>query len=620
MRRGSDKGKDNNSKKQKRILKRMQRSLILVFGGICVLFIALIGRLMYIENTSGERYKKIVLSQQQYNSSVIPYKRGDIIDAKGTVLATSVDVYNVILDCRVLNADTNKEKIDTTIKHLTTCFPEITEEQVRNELSNKPKSQYIILLKKTSYESMRKFSDIMEAKETRKEIAGVWFEKEYQRQYPYPTLASGIIGFTASGNEGVTGLEYQYSDTLNGINGRSFGYQNEENALEATVVEPENGKHIILAIDTNIQTVVQKEIIKWNKKVGSKNTAVLIMDPRNGEILAMSTYPTYDVTDPRNLEVAFSKKKVAAMDEDEKMDALNGLWQSFPVSHTYEPGSTFKPFTVAMGLETGALGGKETFVCDGRETFPGNVTVRCVNRSGHGVETIADALADSCNDALMQMSYRIGEDNFAFYQHLFGFGQKTGIDLPGEPRTDTLVFTKQQLKERKVNMATNSFGQNFNTTMVQLAAGFASLVNGGDLYQPRVVKKIEDSAGNVIRNIDPVVLKKTVSEETSAKIRSYLRNVVENGTGSIAAVEGYSVGGKTGTAQKLPRGNGKYLVSFIGIAPAENPELLIYTTIDEPKVADQAHSSYAQEITSNILKQVLPYRNVERIKTKKKGE
>ena len=600
--------------KPKRMLKRMQRDLVIVFAGICILFLALIARLMYIENTSGEKYKKIVLSQQQYNSTTIPYKRGDIIDAKGTVLATSIDVYNVILDCKVLNSDLNKEKVDPTILHLTECFPEITAEQVRDALANNPRSQYTVLLKKTSYENMRAFEKLQEDKETSKEIAGIWFEKQYERQYPYPTMASALIGFMAEGNQGVTGLENQYNSILNGVDGRSFGYQNEENALESTVVEPENGKSIVLSIDTNIQSVVEKEIKKWNDEVGSKNTAVLVMDPRNGEILAMATYPTFDVTNPRDLSGVYSKKKLSKMTDEEQLDALNNLWQNFPVTHTYEPGSTFKPFTVACGLETGTLSGRETFECNGYEKFPGGDIVRCVNRSGHGTETVADALADSCNDALMQMSYRIGPDNFAYYQRLFGFGQRTGVDVPGEPRTDSLIYNSEQLAERKINLATNSFGQNFNTTMVQLGSAFASLVNGGDLYEPHVVVKTLDSSGAVVENREPVVLKKTVSQETCEKMKKYLKGVVDGGTGSTAGVKGYSVGGKTGTAQKLPRKKRKYLVSFIGVVPVEDPELLIYTIVDEPNVEDQAHSVYAQEITQKILKQILPYRNVARIK------
>ena len=636
--------KVKRSRRPVKILKRMQRNLMIVFGFICILFIVLIGRLMYIEYMSGDKYEKIVLSQQKYSSSTIPYKRGDIVDAKGTVLATSVDVYNIVLDCKELNeADEEQEKrhkntesedgeesvvvrkiSDTTIEHLLAVFPQLDEMKIRQDLVEKAESQYDVLAKKISYEDMHKFEELQDDKDTSKEIAGIWFEKEYDRVYPYPTVASQLIGFTADGNTGVTGLENEYNSTLNGINGRSYGYQNEEQALENTVVEPENGKTIALSIDLMVQNIVEKEIADWNEQMagrggrGSKNTAVLVMDPRNCEVLAMATYPTFDLTSPRDLSDYYSETELAQMTDKDQMDALNNLWQNFPVSHTYEPGSTFKPFTVACGLETGALNGDETFACDGVERF-GPDEVHCVARSGHGIETVEDSLKDSCNDALMQMSYRIGASNFANYQRLFGFGQRTGIDVPGEPRTDTLVFTKEQLKERRINLATNSFGQNFNTTMVQLGSAFASLINGGTLYQPHVVTKIEDAAGNIISQEEPVALKQTVSEETSEQLREYLRAVVDDGTGATAGVKGYSIGGKTGTAQKIPRTAKKFLVSFIGFAPAESPELLIYTVVDEPNVKDQAHSTYAQEITHNILKQLLPYYNISKEKKNKKN-
>lgn len=589
--------------------RRMQRRLTFVFGLICVLFVVLIGRLMYIEYTEGDRYKKIVLSQLQYDSSTIPYKRGDIIDSKGTVLATSVDVYNVVLDAKVLN-ENKEDVIADTITAVTKCFPEIEADQIKTALKEKGTSQYVVLAKKVSYEEMASFSEYKD------KTAGIWFEKEYDRVYTYPTIASQLVGFVSAGNNGVIGLENQYNDVLNGINGRSYGYLNSDNDLEKTVIEPENGKNIITTIDMNIQSIVESEIRAFNQafaadgKDGSLNTAVLIMNPQNGEIYAMATYPTFDLTNPRDLSFMFTEEELAAMDENAKMDALNGLWQNFPVSHTYEPGSTFKPFTVAMGLESGTLTGDETYYCDGGEHIS-NFNVRCVNRSGHGMETVAGALMDSCNDALMQMSYVIGAANFAYYQNLYGFGQKTNIDLPGEARTNTLIYSEEDLT-KTINIATNSFGQNFNTTMIQLGSGFCSLVNGGKLYQPHVVKRIEDESGNVISDITPVLEKETVSKEVSNQLKGYLRQVVSDGTGKTAGVYGYDIGGKTGTAQKLPRNEGNYLVSFIGYVPQDNPQVLIYCVVDTPNKPsqEQAHSSYAQEIVHNVLVQILPYLNI----------
>ena len=615
------------SKNNPRILKRMVRRLGIVFAGITVLFVVLIGRLMYIEHTSGSRYEKIVLSQLEYDSSTIPYKRGDIVDSKGTVLATSVDVYNVILDARLLNDDEDNREF--TIKSVSESFDEIEESDVRKALEERPDSQYIVLAKKVPYEEMSAFSEKAhetvkitddEGKEVSRKITGIWFEKEYDRVYPYGKLAASLIGFVSSGNNGVLGLENQYNDTLNGINGRSYGYLNTDNDLEKTVVEPENGKTIVTTIDTNIQSIVTKEILKWNKEfasdgsLGSKNTACMVMDPSTGKILAMANYPTFDLDDPKDLSKIYSQEQLDEMSPDEELEALNRLWQNFCVTSTYEPGSTAKPFTIACGLETGTLNGDEVYLCNGYEEISGH-TIKCVNKNGHGMETVEKALMDSCNDALMQMSYSIGGDNFAKYQEIFGFGEKTNIDLPGEARTDTLIFKKDDMTT--INLATNSFGQNFNTTMVQLGSAFASLVNGGKLYQPYVVERVQDDAGNVIYNREPVVEKLTVSKETSEQMKKYLRAVVKDGTGSIAGVRGYDLGGKTGTAEKQPRAEKNYLVSFIGYAPQDDPKVLIYTIIDTPNTPDQPHSSYAQTITHNILLQILPYLNIETVKEPK---
>ena len=611
--------------KRKRISRRMQAALALVFFACLALFCVIVVRVIYIQVVNGPSYTKRVLSQMSYQNRTIPFKRGDIVDAKGTTLATSIDVYNVVLDCKALNEEEkllekNKKggMIESTAKYVHQYFPDIDESAVTEACAKDPNSQYKVLKKKESYEKMKAFSDFSESKEGKDAVTGIWFEKEYERQYPYPDLASQVIGFTASGNTGVTGLENQYNSVLNGTDGRSFGYQNEDNSLENNVIEPVNGNTIQTSIDVLTQQTVNQAIVKFNKKMskaagngkrGSKNTAVLVMNPNNGQIYAMSTYPTFSLKKPRDLTSLYSKKKIKSMDSMEQLDALNELWQNFPVSHTYEPGSTFKPFTISAGFETGTLKTTDTFLCDGGKRFAGDVYVRC--ESHHGIETIRKALMDSCNDALMQIGAKVGAANFAKYQHLFGFGQKTGIDLPGEPRTNTLLYNEKQLKSQPVNLATNAFGQNFNTTMIQLASGFASIINGGNLYKPTVVTKIEDESGNTVVKNEPELLKKTVSKETSDTLRSYLKSVVTGGSGVTAQVKGYSIGGKTGTAEKQPRKMGNYLVSFIGFAPVENPKLLVYVVVDEPNAADQAHSKYAQEIAHDIFKTLLPYYNIE---------
>lgn len=605
-------------KKPKKLLRRMHNKLYIVFGVLCILFVALIFRLMYIEYTSGEKYEKIVLSQQEYDSTIIPYKRGDIVDSKGTVLATSVDVYNVILDSKVLHA--NEEKISSTIAYLTQCFPEITADQVNQEITDNPDREYTVLAKHVSYEEKAAFEALMNGEDTKDQIAGIWFEKEYTRTYPYNSLASAMIGF-ANATTGVIGLENQYNDTLNGTNGRSYGYLNADSNLEQTVIEPENGYSLVATIDTNIQSIVESAILQANEEMkqetegqatGSNNTAVLVMDPQNGDVLAMASYPNFDLNNPKDLSAYFTEEELAGMSDEDKMNQLNKLWQNYTISNTFEPGSTFKPFTEAMGLDSGSLRGDETYICDGSEWVSGH-EIHCDNRSGHGTEDLRGALRDSCNDALMQMVRAIGPANFAKYSREYGFGQKTGIDLPGEASTASLIFSEEQLARTESNLAVSSFGQGFNVTMIQLASSFCSLINGGNIYQPHVVKKIVDGSGNTVQEISPVVTKETVSQEVSDTLRDYMYTVVSEGTGAKAAVEGYAIGGKTGTAEKVPRGSGNYVVSFIGFAPVDDPQVVVYVVVDEPHVADQSHCSQSSYIAKNIFSQILPYMNIERM-------
>lgn len=612
-------------KKKKRPMTKfrrsMQKKVLVMFGMFAFMLVGLIARLMYIEYTSGEKYEKIVLSQQEYDSHAIPYQRGDIVDTKGTVLATSIAVYNVILDCSVLSSD--KDYVDPTIQALVQCFPELTAEQLYGYVKESPESRYIILKKKAAYEEIQPFVELQGAvdkkgKKINPNIKGVWFEKEYQREYPYDYLASAVIGFTAAGNVGVNGIENYYNDTLNGINGREYGYLNADNNFEKTIKSAVNGNNIVSTIDINIQSIVEAKISEFDEAyahnfreddAGATHIGVVIMNPNNGDVLAMANYPNYDLSNPRDLSAYYSQEELADMDEDTKMDILNKLWQNFCVTYTYEPGSTAKPFTMAAGLETGTLLGTENYYCDGYEMVGGH-TIHCVNRNGHGMETMEQALMYSCNDALMQMSYSIGAANFAEYQQIFGFGQKTNIDLPGETRTDSLIYTVENMTP--VDLATNSFGQNFNTSMIQLASAFCSIVNGGELYQPRLVKKITDENGNTMRDISPTLLRQTVSKQTSDILKQFMYSTVTGGTAKTAKVDGYSMGGKTGTAQKAGRDRVNYLVSFIGFAPVEDPQLVIYCVVDEPNVEQQWHSTFAQNITREILEEVLPYMNIYR--------
>lgn len=587
----------------------MQKKLVMLFVAIVLAFVFLVGRITYINASNGEEYTRIVLDQQQYDSRTIPFKRGDIVDRNGTKIATSERVYNVILDVKVMTSD--EENIKPTIQVLEDCFG-IDGKEVEELIEEKPTSRYNVLQKGVDYEKYKEFEAIEKDKEKYPNVEGIWLEEDYVRTYPYNTLASDVIGFTVDGNVGSNGIEASYNQILNGTDGREYGYLDDGATVERTVKEAVNGDTVVSTIDLQVQSIVEQHILEFNELhkngasagEGSKNTAVIVMNPQNGEILAEASYPNYDLNQPRDLTRYYSQETLDAMSDEELLNTLNSLWNNFCVSDTYEPGSTFKPFTVSAGLETGILTGQETYYCGG-VLHVGDHDIHCSNRNGHGTQTLKQALENSCNVALMEIGEALGAEEFCRYQELFGFGEYTGIDLPGEGETAGLLYTPENMDP--ASLATNSFGQNFNVTMTQLAASFCSLVNGGNYYEPHVVKQIQDSNGNVKENIEPVLLKKTISEETSAIIKDYMLGVVEEGTGASAGVEGYDVGGKTGTAEKLPRGNGKYLVSFIGYAPQENPQAVVYVVIDEPNVAAQASSGYATELASSIMEDIFPY-------------
>ena len=608
-------------KRPKKFALYMKKKMVFFFLGIGLCLTGLVVRIMYVQRVKGADYEKIVLSQQSYDSETIPYRRGDILDAKGTILATSTDVYNLILDCKVITSELGNKQpyLEPTLEALFSCYPQLSESEVRQLIREKPKSQYNILIKQMSYEEMNVFTEYAANKKAHPNIRGIWFEKHYIRTYPYGSLASPVIGFTRSDNVGMLGLESYYNDVLSGTNGRRYGYLNSDNDLEKTLREAIDGDTIVTTLDANLQSIVEQKIQEfcetfedhYRNGAAASNVGLVIMDPRNGDVKAMAQYPTFDLQEPRSLEGVYTKKEIAGMDDDEKADALNRLWTNYCVTSTYEPGSTAKPFTVACGLETGTLKGNESFECDGYEEFIGSGKVRCVKRGGHGTETLRTSLMDSCNDALMQMSYRIGVENFCDYQRIFGFGLRTNIDLPGEARTDSLIYHAQDMK--KIDLATNSFGQNFNVTMIQLVSAFSSLINGGEYYQPHLVSKVLDASGNTVHSVRPALIKQTVSKETSEQIKSYLYDTVSEGTGRYAKVAGYSMGGKTGTAQKSVGGKKdaeNYLVSFIGYLPADEPELVIYAIVDEPNAKDQAHSTYAQNLVREILEEALPYLNI----------
>lgn len=626
----------NKQESQKRKLtKKMKLKLAGVFGIALLALVSLLVGITVINAKFGNKYTQQVLSQsqQQYTNKTLPFKRGSITDRNGTMLANSVKVYNLILDCKEVNGhETYEEPVKEALE---TAFG-IENSEIENLLENEEtkESQYQILKKEITMEEKKSFEEANkvpadeEAKEAlgkeeikrRQNVKGIYFEDTYKRVYPLESLACDVIGFTDAGNTATWGLEGYYNSTLNGSNGRKFGYLDEDASLEQTIVEAVNGKNLTTTLDASIQSIVEKYITAFDralsagpnnkkdaKKKGAENIAVIVENPNNGEILAMASSGTYDLNNPRDLTGSYTDKEIEAMDDEQTKDALFQMWKNYCVSQNFEPGSTVKPIVVAGALESGAITENSRFLCDGGEEI-GEDYVKCaVYPDNHGTESLGEVIQNSCNDGMMAIGRKMGTAKFLEYQHRFNFGTRTGIDLPSEETG--LLFTEDNMYE--MELSTSAFGQGFNCTMIQEISAMAAAINGGIYYQPHLVKEITDEDGKVVKSIQANILKQPISEEVSADIREYMGMSVTDGTSKKSKVKGHSMGGKTGTAEKLnEKEKGNYLVSFIGFAPLDKPELLIYVVVDTPNVEEQASSSYPQFIAQAILSEVLPYMNI----------
>ena len=551
--------------------KGMQKKLAIVFVLIILALFALCIRIGYLTKAKGDEYSIKVLAQQGYTSKTLPYKRGDILDRNGNVLATSVKVYNLVIDSKVILS--NKKYLEPTVNVLTRYF-DLNKDELTKGIKERKDNSYWVVLKQLEYKDIEGYKDYINKEEPSKEeakeisyVKGVWFEEEYKRMYPYNSLACSTLGFVNKDGSANIGIESSYNDVLSGLNGREYGYVNSDNSMETVIKDPTNGDTVVSTIDMNIQRIVQKAIIKYTDQ------------------------------EQENL----SEKEIS--------DALNSRWKNFCVSDSFEPGSTIKPFTIAAAYEEGKTTRNSTYFCDGYEVV-GGFTIRCHDVSGHGTITTKQALAYSCNDALMRIGFDLGAKKLVEYQRRFGFGAKTGIDLPSETRG--LVYDSNMGAS---SLATNSFGQNINVNMIQMVAGFSSLVNGGNYYEPHVVKEVVSEDGELIDNYSKTLVKETVTDKTSDFIKEALRAVVTDGTGKTAAIPGYTIGGKTGTAEKhytdgkTGRIPGEYIVSFLGCAPVENPEVVCYTIMDSPK-EDTQSTAFSTEFWTYIMKQVLPYMGV----------
>ena len=595
----------NKYRRKKVMLRRVHVKGQVALGMVVVILMVLGGQVFRINYTHGDTYAKAVLDHQTYTSTELPYKRGQILTSDGTVLAYSERVYNLILDVKQMLSDEAYK--EPTLSALVKCF-DLDRGELETRVANNPDSRYQKLLKNLTSDEIEEFKTLADDKTEGKNIEGVWFEDSYIRKYPLGTFACDTVGFASANNGGELGIESQYDDELTGTNGTTYSYVDEGLEVTETQKAAVDGNNIVTTIDYNVQSVIEQCIKEYNEEKPSKNTAVVVADPSNGEILGMASYPTFDLNKPRDISGLYTDEQIATMTDDGYKNALYSLWTNYCVSESYEPGSTFKPVTVASALEEGVVKDGDTYVCNGYEMIgPDRLKCHVYSSGGHGTLTVEQAVMNSCNPYMIHLALELGNAKFSEYQSLFGFGQITGIDLQGE--TTGIVYGD---KMTTIDAACNSFGQTINVNMMQMMASYCSIINGGMLYQPHVVKRIESANGEVVKENKATLIRQTVTMSTSKLLRRYLKNTVESGTAKKVAVTGYSVAGKTGTAQKSPRSENKWLISFIGHAPADNPKFAIYVIIDEPDgtTGTSGNSADVLQLSHDILEKLLPYMSV----------
>ncbi len=601
-----------------------QKRMVILLWIFFFCMIIVILRLGYYQLVRGEEYKEKAAEQQTRDRSVAA-KRGNIYDRNMKVLAQSATCENVMINPRqIQSAETAQEKrrleaavegkvfdeediVEKIVANLTEIL-EVDEESLRKEIESDYASRYV-----------KKQVDQSVANRIRElELTGVFFEESTKRYYPYSSFASHIIGFTGDSGHGLTGLESALDETLSGTAGRIQVVQDVNNNNTPyeyeNYIAPEDGQGVALTIDEVLQHYVEKYLEEAYELYDIQNgAAAIMMDPNTGEILAMAVEPNFDLNQPRYIpdetKAAVLAESVKDSDGNELSDTdkiqtyLNKLWRNKAVNDTYEPGSTFKAIVAAAALESGAVNpSTDSFFCNGARTVAG-ATIHCSKRTGHGTETFYQALANSCNPAFMEMGARLGRDRFKQFFEAFGFRQTTNFLLPGESKG--LFFEEGHFNE--VELATSSFGQGFTITPLQMITAFSAVINGGNLMAPQLVKAYTDSDGNVTKTAEAQVVRQVLSESTSAVMRSALENVVANGTGSGAYVAGYRIGGKTGTSEKQPRNQGKYIASFIGFAPADNPQIVCLLILDEPGGALHGGGAIAAPTVGKILSDSLKY-------------
>lgn len=557
------------------------------FIGFVILFsLVVIGRLINLMVIESEKYAGLATAIQERERS-IKARRGLIYDRNGTCLASNKPVCSIsVIHSQITDAE-------TVIKTLSEKL-DMDEAEIRKRVE-----------KVSSREKIKSNVDKELADEIRKmNLDGVMVDDDYKRYYPYETLASKVIGFTGADNQGIVGIEVWYDEVLAGTNGSintltdAKGIEVENKAKNR--VEPIPGNNLVLTLDVNIQSYAESKAMEVLQKKSAKRVCIIVMNPQNGEIYALADVPEYNLNKPFELNTASEDETGSTQDK------LNKMWRCFCISDTYEPGSAFKVVTAAAALEENVVSENDGFYCPGYRVVDDR-RIRCHKVSGHGQETFKEGIMNSCNPVFMDVGARLGAANF--YKHLRALGlfEKTGVDLPGEA---TSIFHKEE-NVKTVDMAVMSFGQSFQITPLQLMRAVSAVINGGTLVTPHFGLYITDENNNIIEKLEYEEKENAISTETSEKMKYLLDAVVSEGTGGKAYVEGYNIGGKTATSQKLPRGNGKYIASFVGFAPSDNPQVLTLVLIDEPEGVYYG-GTIAAPVAGEVFRNILPYMGFEK--------
>ena len=560
-----------------------RKKVMIVFVAVFFIMMFLIGRLVYLMIFCSEYYGNKAENLHERERD-IKAARGKLLDANGTVLATNKSVCTISV---IHNQIEEPEKvIEMLVREL--GIPEETARKRVEKVSSIERVKTNVA--KETGDAIRAYG-----------LSGVKVDEDYKRYYPYGTLASKVLGFTGADNQGILGLEVKYDEYLQGTNGKILTLTDArgieiENAGESRL-EPVNGYDLCLSLDRNIQMYCEQAAKKVCTKKSADSVSVIVMNPQNGELMAMVNYPEFDLNDPFTL-VGDTRESVSA---EEKQNLLNKMWRNQCISDTYEPGSTFKIITAAAALEEGVVKLDDAFFCPGYKIVEDR-RIRCARTTGHGAETFETGIMNSCNPVFMELGERLGAENFAGYFKQFGLLSKTNIDLPGE--AGTIMHKTENIGP--VELATISFGQSFQIPPIQLVTTVSSIINGGTRVTPHFGVSVQDADGNTVKTFSYETHENICTAETSETMRYLLEKVVSEGTGKNAKIEGFSIGGKTATSQTLPRSDHKYISSFLGFAPADNPQVLVLVVINNPQGIYYG-GTIAAPVAKEIFENILPY-------------